>query len=71
MLIKRYRVPLTIVWQGHTMWTKALYEDREGKKRFGVIKRDKTRVYPLVADCQIPELEGRPPDDPLFYLGYK
>ena len=53
------------------MWTKALYEDREGKKRFGVIKRDKTRVYPLVADCQIPELEGRPPDDPLFYLGYK
>jgi hypothetical protein len=70
-MIRGYNPALTIIWNGEAKWADALYEDREGRKRFRVRMRDKKHLYPLVKDCQIPELEGRPPDDPLFYLGYK
>jgi hypothetical protein len=70
---RRYKTPLTILWEGHTMWTYALYEDREGKKRFGVIKRDKTRLYPLVSECRILDFEEKVirhdlPEDTKDYL---
>jgi hypothetical protein len=57
LLLKRYRVPLTIIWQDHTIWADALYEDREGRKRFRVRKRNKKHIYPLVKDCRVLDLE--------------
>ena len=59
LILKRnYNPFLTIMWNGKAAWASALYEDREGRKRFRVTTRNKQQFYPLVSDCEIPELKG-------------
>ena len=56
-LIQRYRTAIEIKWKKHTFFASALYEDREGIKRFLVKRRDKKSFYPKVVDCSAEEGE--------------
>ena len=56
-LIQRYRTAIEIKWKEHIFFASALYEDREGIKRFLVKRRDKKSFYPKVVDCSAEEGE--------------